>query len=529
MVTTTWSESHREGQRSCTLRPNCREITCCRHLLKGIDLCDGRRSSEIRTFRLAARLKTAHIKPSPTHSRRKLPLAEPKREQLKVEQQRAVLVAVLDKSRKISKERALDELRGLVKTAGVTVVGTLVQQLDHPNAATCLGSGKVEELKRLVDATGATLVVFDNNLPPSQTRALEKEVNKVIVDRSEVILDIFASRARTYESRLQVELAQLLYFRSRLKRMWTHLERIEGGVGSAKGPGEKQIEMDRRIIGKKIVELKKKLAEVQKRREREVALRRDSLTVSLVGYTNAGKSTLMNCLTGADVYVADKLFATLDTRTRRWHLPHWGEVLLSDTVGFVRDLPHDLVASFKSTLEEARHADLLLHVVDASDPEAEQQIATVNAVLEEVGVDCKEPILVLNKIDACEDRSIVDVLRAKYPGSVIISATERIGVEQLERAVAERLADGYVQAEVDTPAGNGRLLSWLQSHTEVVKIDYVDSRAIIHCRVPRPSLGKLHDDDTRVTIHDPLWENGGNGKPVDNWQPPVRESHAEAV
>src|SRR5262249_55915100 len=217
-----------------------------------------------------------------------------------------VLVAVIDGSRKIPRERALDELKGLVRTAGVKVVGELVQKLDHPSAATCIGSGKLNELKQLIADTGATLVVFDNNLTPSQSRTLEQETNKVIVDRSEVILDIFASRARTHESKLQVELAQLLYFRTRLKRMWTHLERIEGAFGSAKGPGEKQIEMDRRIIGKKIVELKKKLAEVQKRREREVALRRDHLTVSIVGYTNAGKSTLMNALTGAGVYVADK-------------------------------------------------------------------------------------------------------------------------------------------------------------------------------------------------------------------------------
>jgi GTP-binding protein HflX len=243
-------------------------------------------------------------------------LAEPIREELQVQHRTAVLVSVPDPSRNLGKERALDELKGLVKTAGVKVVGELVQLRGRPHPGTCLGKGKIDELKDLVDATGAELIIFDNNLTPGQGRHLEQATQRVIVDRSELILDIFATHARTAEARLQVELAQLQYTRTRLKRMWTHLERIEGGIGASRGPGEKQIETDRRIIDQRIDELKIRLAEVEVRRERMVRQRDVHSLVSLVGYTIAGKSTLMNALTGADVYVADQLFATLDTRTR---------------------------------------------------------------------------------------------------------------------------------------------------------------------------------------------------------------------
>jgi GTP-binding protein HflX len=229
------------------------------------------------------------------------------------------------------------------------------------------------------------------------------------------------------------------------------------------------------------------------------------LTVSLVGYTNAGKSTLMNALTGADVYVADQLFATLDTRTRTWNIPHLGQALLSDTVGFIRDLPHNLVASFRSTLEEARHADVLLHVVDASSPSAEQQIETVNQVLKEIGIDSTRAILVLNKTDAVTDRSIIDVLRASHDPAVSVSAIEKTGLDQLARLVAERLGDGYVEATLETSVGNGRLLAYLAAHAEVVRKDYVDSRVTLLCRIPRRLLNKLPTDDTQIHL------TNGNG------------------
>ncbi|MCA9115373.1 MAG: GTPase HflX [Planctomycetaceae bacterium] len=432
-------------------------------------------------------------------------MAEPSRDQLKelkVQQKRAVLAAVIDPSRRGDRDTALDELKGLVQTAGTEVVGTLVQARERPHPATCLGRGKVEELKQLAESTDAELIVFDNNLSPAQGKRLEEETGKVIVDRSEVILDIFASTARTYEARLQVELAQLLYFRPRLKRLWTHLERIDGGIGAGRGPGEKQLETDRRLLDRRVAELRRKLEEVEQRRERAVAARHEYPTVSLVGYTNAGKSTLMNALTDAGVYVADKLFATLDTRTRRWQLPHLGTVLLSDTVGFIRNLPHHLVASFKSTLEEARHADLLLHVVDASNPEVSSQIAAVEKVLDEIGVDRSSMILVLNKTDACADRAIVDVLRATTENAVAVSAYSGEGLDRLTAAVAERLANSYAAVTVETSAGNGRLLAWLAEHAEIRDRQYTDSTVTLDCRVPR-SLLKVLSGMEGATVREP--------------------------
>ncbi len=362
----------------------------------------------------------------------------------------------------------------------------------------CLGSGKVEELKALVESTNAELVIFDNQLSPSQGRNLERELNRIIVDRSEVILDIFASRARTYEAKLQVELAQTLYLRPRLKRMWTHLERIEGGIGAGRGPGEKQIETDRRLIDKRIDELRRKLAEMTAHRQRMVSQRTDHKTVSLVGYTNAGKSTLMNALTGADVYVADQLFATLDTRTRKWPLPNWGDVLLSDTVGFIRKLPHHLVASFKSTLEEARNADLLLHVIDSSHPEAELQIETVHHVLDEIGVDRSNMILVLNKADAVTDRSIVDVLRVKHESAVAISALTGEGFDRLANMVAKQLGEGFMNLRVSGPVSNGRIGPFLSQHAQIMRQEYTDTEVIFECRLPRSLTYRLREFDVSV-------------------------------
>ncbi|MFV0445193.1 MAG: GTPase HflX [Planctomycetaceae bacterium] len=441
-------------------------------------------------------------------------MAEPKREQLKVHAQRAILVAAVDPADKQSREQALEEMTGLAETAGAVIVGTMFQVRDTPDPATYIGKGKVAELKQLAGALDADLLVFDNLLSPAQGKALEQETGVQVVDRSEVILDIFATHARTYESRLQVELAQLLYMRPRLTRMWTHLERIEGGIGSGRGPGEKQLETDRRLIDKRISELQRKLKDVEKRRERQVASRKGHFTVSLVGYTNAGKSTLMSALTGADVYIADKLFATLDTRTRTWRLPHWGDVLLSDTVGFVRNLPHHLVASFKSTLEEARHADLLVHVVDASNTDAQRQIQTVEEVLKEIGIDSHNPLLVLNKVDAVEDRSYVDVLRAKYPHAITVSARRNEGLDKLRTAVADRLSDGYLHVEIETSAGNGRLLSYLEQHAEILSRDYTDNQVKLECRMPRRFLAVIQNDDATITplngsaavwneVHDP--------------------------
>lgn len=429
-------------------------------------------------------------------------MGEPQRDKLKVQARKCVIVSVIDPLSGRNRERAFDEMEGLVTTAGSEVVGKIMQVRDKPDAATYIGKGKLQELKDLIGVTEADLIAFDADLSPSQGKKIEEATKTQVVDRSEVILDIFATHARSHEAKLQVELAQLLYLRPRLTRMWTHLERIGGGIGSGKGPGEKQLETDRRLVDRRISELRRRLEEVVERRERQAASRTQHMTVSLVGYTNAGKSTLMNALTGADVYIADKLFATLDTRTRKWTLPHWGNVLLSDTVGFIRDLPHHLVASFKSTLSEARHADLLLHVVDSSHPDAVSHIETVNQVLEDIGVDSADPILVLNKVDAAEDRSTIDILRARFPTSLTVSAKERLGFDKLTEAVSARLADGYLEARVEAPAGNGRVHAFLSEHAEVVHTEYESSNVVYECRIPRRFAHGLEQAGASVTNMD---------------------------
>jgi GTP-binding protein HflX len=411
--------------------------------------------------------------------------------------EKSILVGVLLPGGNVNMDDPLDEIRGLARTAGLVVVGSMLQRRQQPDIATYIGSGKVEELKELVEAHEADLVVFDNDLGPAQTRNLEKQLGVKVIDRTEVILDIFATRARTHEAHLQVELAQLEYALPRLKRMWTHLSRYKGGIG-VRGPGEKQLEEDRRLVGHRIQDLKAKLAKVQARKEREVAGRSDAPTVSLVGYTNAGKSTLMNALTDAGVLAENQLFATLDTRTRKWRFVGGGHVLLSDTVGFIRNLPHTLVASFKATLEEARQADLLLHVVDASSPEAEAQIRAVNEVLDELGLADHPTLLVLNKADRVPDRSYLDVLRSHHPETVTVSAAQGEGLDRLEQAVREALLDRALDAEVETDVGNGRVLAYLAQHAQIRNRTYDEDRVLLECRLPRRCLDYLSENGASV-------------------------------
>jgi GTP-binding protein HflX len=429
-------------------------------------------------------------------------LTELKSTERKDLRERAILVGILLPDSRYNPEDPLDEIRGLAKTAGLVVVGSLLQKRQYVDIATVVGSGKVQELKELCEAQEADLVVVDHGLSPSQGRNLEKALGVKVIDRTEVILDIFATHARTNEARLQVELAQLDYSLPRLKRMWTHLSRYKGGIG-VRGPGEKQLETDRRLVEGRIQDLKAKLSKIQARKEREVAAREAVPTVSLVGYTNAGKSTLMNALTGAGVLVEDKLFATLDTRTRRWAFAGGGHVLLSDTVGFIRDLPHSLVASFKATLEEARQADLLLHVVDASSPEAEAQINAVNAVLDEIGLREHPTILVLNKADRVPDRSFLDVLRAHHDESIIVSAASGDGLDRLEQAVREALNENALDARIETTVGDGRVLSYLAQHALIRNREYSDDdRVVLDCRLPRRCLGYLAEQGVDVSIND---------------------------
>jgi len=283
--------------------------------------------------------------------------------------------------------------------------------------------------------------------------------------------------------------------------MWSHLGRIKGGIG-LRGPGETQLEEDRRLVGLRIRDLKERLVEVQARKEREVRSRAEEHTVSLVGYTNAGKSTLMNRLTGADVYVEDKLFSTLDTRTRQWHLKDWGKVLLSDTVGFIRELPHHLIASFKATLEEARQARLLLHVVDASNEAAEEQIKAVRAVLAELGCDTKPTLLVLNKVDRVTDLSRLHVLQKHHPHSVSISAATGQGLDELSDGVIEALSADFADAEIITASANGRVQAYLSAHADIYRQEYRDNRVVIHCRLPRHLLHHIQAPDVQVRFLD---------------------------
>ncbi len=411
----------------------------------------------------------------------------------------AVLVGVLLDGRACPGD-ALEELDGLAKAAGARVVGRLTQRRTAPDAATYLGKGKVEELKGLVHGDDADCAIFDNDLSPGQTRNLEQALKVKVLDRTELILDIFANRAQTYEARLAVELAQLEYSLPRLKRMWTHLSRQKKGIG-LRGPGEKQLESDRRLVEKRINDLRGELRSVLHRREREVATRKDFMTVSLVGYTNAGKSTLLNLLTGADVLTQDALFSTLDTRTRRWQLPGWGPVLLSDTVGFIHGLPHHLIASFKATLEEARQADLLLHVADAGNPAVLDQISAAYHVLSEIGLERKDSILVINKIDRLPDRARVEGLLRRYPNAVPISARTGAGLTELSLAVSEALSRSFRDVDVEFAIDNGRLMAYLAAHAEVLSKQYHAARVIVHCRIPQKQLGRISPDEAVVRPH----------------------------
>jgi GTP-binding protein HflX len=437
---------------------------------------------------------------------------------LTVHLERAVLVSVALPERPWLTADPLEELRGLATTAGAIVVGGLCQRRNSINPGTYIGKGKLQELQAQVQATDADVVIFDNDLSPAQIRNLEKATQVKVLDRSELILDIFATRARTAEARLQVELAQLEYALPRLRQMWTHLSRItgSGGVNSAgigtRGPGETQLEEDRRLVDLRIRDLKARLVEVQARKEREVRSRREEHTVSLVGYTNAGKSTLMNALTGAGVYVEDKLFSTLDTRTRQWHLKDWGRVLLSDTVGFIRNLPHNLVASFKATLEETRQARLLLHVVDASNPTAEEQIKAVQEVLRDLGCADKPTLLVLNKADRVSDPSLLHVLQRHHPRAVAISAARREGLDALQDAVIEMLSADFARAAIDTDAGNGKVLSYLAAHADIFRQEFHDNRVTIHCALPRHLLHHIQGPTVQVRFLDEPPGKPANGQ-----------------
>ncbi|MHC4265122.1 MAG: GTPase HflX [Planctomycetota bacterium] len=421
------------------------------------------------------------------------------RQTLKVKKERAVLVAAI--VRGVQNGDDLAELTALADSAGANVVDRLQQKTNRINPSMYIGKGKARELADRVRKFKGDVVIFDNDLSPGQIRELEKVLKVKVLDRSELILDIFATRAKTRQAKLQVELAQLEYTYPRLTRMWTHLERLAGaggggaigavgGIGT-RGPGEKQLEIDRRLVNKRITDLKRELAHIDKRKIREITGRKGKFKVCLVGYTNAGKSTLLNKLTDSSVFVEDRLFATLDTRTRKWVLERGVDVLLSDTVGFIRNLPHQLVASFKATLEEAVNADLLLHIADVSNPEVLNQIESVKQVLKEIGCGDKSALLVLNKVDIVKQMGMFEMVQTLYPDALCISAKRNLGQEQLKERVLMEYRGGEVFLRIVSRQSNGKVQHFIRACGTIIKETYIDGTVQIEARLGSNQLAEL--------------------------------------
>jgi GTP-binding protein HflX len=404
-------------------------------------------------------------------------------------QERALLVGVMVHGRNDQQEACdtLDELAQLTESAGAEVLGRMLCKQSKVHAAHFIGKGKVEELAQMAKDLDANLIIFDEDLSPAQGRNLEETLAVRVLDRTQLILDIFAKRARTKEGCLQVQLAQHRYLLPRLRRMWTHLERQAGGIG-LKGPGETQIEMDRRSIQNLIRTLTKELELVRTRRaeQRRGRQRHGWALVSIVGYTNAGKSTLLNRLAGAEIYAEDQLFATLDPTTRQVELPNGEPCLMTDTVGFIRKLPHHLVDSFKATLEEVVEADLILHVIDCSHPQVEQQIAAVNVVLQEIGAEDKPVLCVLNKIDKDAGRNIARQMTHTLGRSASVSAMTGEGVDGLLTMLAEALKGDKQLMKLDIPLSEGRLIALLKNSATVLEENYEGGSAELLVRVPAP-------------------------------------------
>jgi GTP-binding protein HflX len=425
--------------------------------------------------------------------------------------ERAVLVGAPRKGSgdAVRVDEHLDELARLADTAGATVVGRMVQRVEAPTPNLYLGQGKVEELKNAVASAGATLVVFDEALSPVQGSNLEKALGTRVMDRAELILDIFATRARTHEAKMQVELAQLEYLLPRLTRMWTHLSRIRGGIG-LRGPGETQLETDRRVIRRRISTLKRRLEEVAEHRANQRQGRRALPSAALVGYTNAGKSSVLRALSGDEVFVEDRLFATLDPLTREVDVGDHYRVRVTDTVGFIRKLPHHLVASFRATLEEAREADLLLHVIDAGHPGWEEQAEVVEGVLAEMGFeDGRQRVIhVFNKADLLPDPdAFIAQVRERYPHAVLVAANPpsaardpRLSVESLRTVLRTSAQALRPVARIHVPLADGRLLAELHRDAEVLSQHQEDGVVIVQARVEARTLGRLRRDGVTVEI-----------------------------
>jgi len=424
--------------------------------------------------------------------------------------ERAVLVGILLPDTTADLSDPLGELAALAGSAGVEVVDSMIQKRMALESGHALGTGKLEELAERVGESHANVVIFDNDLSPRHIRGVENAVNCKVIDRAELILDIFASRATTREAKLQVELAQLEYTSPRLRGLWTHLERIAGaggataagavgGVGT-RGPGERQIEVDRRVVRKRITHLKREIREIDRRKQREVRARRAEFTVALVGYTNSGKSTLMNRVAGAGRLAGDRPFTTLDTKTARWELGQGRVVLLSDTVGFIRNLPHQLVASFRATLEEALHADLLLHVVDISSHRAWQQVEAVDEVLAGIGCDSTPQVTLLNKIDIADDASTVELMSRRGSKCLCASAKTGAGIDALAAEIVGRMDSQTTTVRIRVPQREGRLLAELDRLANVLRRAYVGSAVELDVQLDCGRLAQFRGRYPALTI-----------------------------
>ena len=405
--------------------------------------------------------------------------------------EKAILISLnnYEFSREIVKEH-LDELELLAQTAGAETFMKIIQDKERIDPAYYIGKGKAEEIARLVELNDISLVIFDDDLNPVQVRNLENLINKKIIDRSGLILDIFASHAKTKEAKTQVELAQLQYLLPRLTRAWTHLSKQYGGIGT-KGPGETQIETDRRMVRTRISYLKKRLEKIESQRITKTSNRKGFLKASLVGYTNAGKSTLLNLLTDSEVLVENKLFATLDSTTRALPLKNKQTLLLSDTVGFIRKLPHHLVASFKSTLNEVREADIILHIIDVSHPFFEDHIAVVNQTLKELGTEGKVHLKIFNKADLLKDKHKIEYVSGRYKDSILISAARGINISKLKEKLQKITEEAYQEETVQVDLEDSGIIAKIHSLANVVSLIYEDGKVLIKFRADISASNKI--------------------------------------
>jgi GTP-binding protein HflX len=410
-------------------------------------------------------------------------------EQNKIEKAILVALRLKDVSDAIITEH-LDELEMLASTAGAETIFKITQEKLKYDAAFYLGKGKVEEIAELAEMNDISLIIFDDDLTATQVRNLEKMIGKKIVDRSGLILDIFASHAKTDQAKTQVELAQMQYMLPRLTRAWTHLSKQYGGIG-IKGPGETQIETDRRIVRTRISKLKEKLKKIESQHITKSASRKNFLNVSLIGYTNAGKSTLLNKWTDAGVLAENKLFATLDSTTRALEIEKGKKIIISDTVGFIRKLPHNLIESFKSTLQVVRDADLILHIIDTANPFFEDHIQVVDETLHELGCENKMQLMVFNKVDIVNDKLKLDYVSNKFPGSILLSAERGFNITRLNEVLLDFYEKNFIIEEIVISNTQSKLISQIHSLADVISTNYEDNDVVIRYRTDSAAANKI--------------------------------------